>query len=109
MGDGERDAEAQGDVEAVVTPVVDTAGLGDGLPLAEPLTVLLSADEGELLDDCEGDTVPLTVKLGEEDDVPHPDAETVTLTEDVLDTLAQPVGLPLGDPDGEKLPLPVED
>ena len=98
-GEGEGVAEAQGDDEVVVTPVVDTAGLDEGLPLAEPLTVLLPAEEGELLGDCEVDTVPLMVKLGEEDKVPHPDTDSVALAETEPDTLGQPVGLPLGDSD----------
>ena len=51
----------------------------------------------------------LTVKLGEEDTELQPLPDTVTLTEAVLDTLAQPVGLPLGEPDAEKLPLPEEE
>ena len=108
-GEGEGDAEAQGDEEAVDSPVEDTVGLNEGLPLAEPLTVLLPAEEGEPLDDTEGEPVPLTVKLGEEDTELQPLTDIVTLTEAVLDTLAQPVGLPLWEPDAEQLPLPEEE
>ena len=100
-GEGEGDAEAQGDEEAVDSPLEDTVGLKEGLPLAEPLTVLLPAEEGELLDDTEGEPLPLTVKLGDADTELQPEPDTVTLTEDVLDTLAQPVGLPLEEPDAE--------